>query len=61
MQTSRSDGYAERDVPAEILADAASTGRRVMVGADKAYDTRGFAEPAARVQLATGGAGSGTC
>ncbi|WP_414654368.1 transposase [Ideonella sp.] len=33
---------AERDIAAQMLADAASPGKRVTVGADKAYDTRGF-------------------
>ncbi len=42
MHASQSDGYAERDVAAQMLADVAATGKRITVGADKAYDTRGF-------------------
>lgn len=42
VQASTSDGTAERDVAAQMLADVAGPGKRVTVGADKAYDTRGF-------------------
>jgi transposase len=42
VHASQSDGYAERDVAAQMLADVAATGKRITVGADKAYDTRGF-------------------
>ena len=42
VQASTSHGTAERDVAAQMLADVASPGRRVTIGADKAYDTRGF-------------------
>ena len=42
VQASTSDGTAERDVAAQMLADIAGPGKRVTVGADKAYDTRGF-------------------
>ena len=42
VQASTSDGTAERDVAAEMLADVAAPGKRATVGADKAYDTKGF-------------------
>ena len=42
VQASRSDGRAEREVAASMLADAARPGGRITVGADKGYDTRGF-------------------
>jgi len=42
VQASTSDGTAERDVAAQMLADVAGPGKRVTVGADKAYDTKGF-------------------
>ena len=42
VRASQSDGYAEREVAAAMLADVAGKGKRVTVAADKAYDTRGF-------------------
>ncbi len=42
VQASQSDGVAEREVAAAMLADAAQRGKRITVGADKGYDTRGF-------------------
>ena len=42
VQASTSDGTAERDVAAQMLADVAGRAKRVTVGADKAYDTKGF-------------------
>jgi len=42
VRASTSDGKAERDVAEQMLADVASPGKRVTVGADKAYDTKGF-------------------
>jgi len=42
VQASTSDGKAERDVAAQMLVDFAKPGKRVTVGADKAYDTGGF-------------------
>jgi len=42
MQASTSDGTAERTVAAQMLADVAGPSQRVTVGADKAYDTKGF-------------------
>jgi transposase len=42
VRASQSDGYAEREIAEQMLADVAEPGKRVTVGADKAYDTRGF-------------------
>ena len=42
VQASTSNGTAERDIAAQMLADVAGPGKRVAVGADKAYDTKGF-------------------
>ncbi len=42
VRASQADGFAERDVAAQMLAETASPGKRITVGADKAYDTRGF-------------------
>ena len=42
VQASSSNGTAERDVAAQMLADVAQPGKRVTVGADKGYDTRDF-------------------
>lgn len=42
VKASTSEGTAERAVAAQMLADVASPNKRVTVGADKAYDTRGF-------------------
>ena len=42
VQASASDGTAERDVAAQMLAEVVAPGTRVTVGADKAYDTKGF-------------------
>lgn len=42
VRASTADGYAERDVAATMLGDVARADRRVTVGADKGYDTRGF-------------------
>jgi len=42
VQASRANGRAERDVAAEMLQDVARPDRRITVGADKGYDTRGF-------------------
>lgn len=38
------DGYAEREGALELLRSARPGNRRVTLGADKAYDTRGFVE-----------------
>ncbi|MEQ6436620.1 IS5 family transposase [Comamonas sp. w2-DMI] len=42
VQASTADGTAEREVAAHMLCDVAAPGKRVTVGADKAYDTKGF-------------------
>ena len=42
VQASQSNGLAEPEVAATMLADVAQAGKRITVGADKAYDTRGF-------------------
>jgi hypothetical protein len=42
VPASQSDGVAEREVAAAMPADVALPGKRITVGADKAYDTRGF-------------------
>lgn len=42
VRTSEANGRTERDVAAEMLQDVALPGRRITVGADKGYDTRGF-------------------
>jgi transposase len=42
VQASTANGTAERDVAATMLADVAKLGKRITVGADKAYDTKGF-------------------
>lgn len=42
VQASTADGTAEREVAAQMLGDVARPGKRVTVGADKAYDTKGF-------------------
>ncbi len=44
VQASISGGTAERDVAAQMLANVAKPGKRVTVGADKAYDTKGFVQ-----------------
>ena len=42
VQASQSNGLAEPEVAATRLTDVAQAGKRITVGADKAYDTRGF-------------------
>jgi IS5 family transposase len=42
VKASTAGGTAERDVAAQMLTDVARPGKRVTVGADKAYDTKGF-------------------
>jgi len=44
VEASEAGGTAEREVAAEMLADVAKPGKTVTVGADKAYDTKGFVE-----------------
>ena len=42
---------AERDVAAQMLADVAAPGKRVTVGADKAYDTKGFVKACREISV----------
>ncbi|WP_027820875.1 IS5 family transposase [Paraburkholderia bannensis] len=42
VQASQANGRAERRVAAEMLRDVSDPDRRITVGADKGYDTRGF-------------------
>ncbi len=42
VQASEANGTAERDTAAQMLEGVSGAGKRVTVGADKAYDTRGF-------------------
>ena len=51
VQASTSDGTAERDVAAQMLADVAQPGKRVTVGADKAYDTKGFVKACREINV----------
>ena len=44
VQASLADGKAEREVAAQLLGGVAQPGKRVTVGADKAYDTKGFVQ-----------------
>lgn len=43
-QASQANGTAERDVASEMLGDAARASKRISVGADKNYDTKGFVQ-----------------
>ena len=45
------DGYAEREAAAQMLAGVARSGRRITVGADKAYDMHGFARTCRRLRV----------
>jgi transposase len=51
VQASQSTGTAEREVAALMLADVTQPGRRVTVGADKAYDTRGFVQACRQIEV----------
>ena len=51
VQASQSDGMAERDVAARMLAEVVKPGKRVTVGADKAYDTRGFVKACREIKV----------
>jgi transposase len=42
VKASLSGGTAERDIAAQMLTEVGKPGARVSVGADKAYDTKGF-------------------
>ena len=43
-QTTKATGTAERDAAAEMLGELAVREKHITVGADKAYDTRGFVQ-----------------
>lgn len=51
VQASTSDGTAERDVAAQMLADVAALGKRVNVGADKAFYTKGFVKACREINV----------
>jgi transposase len=51
VQASTAGGTAERDVAAQMLADVAGPAKRVTVGADKAYDTRGFVKACRQIKV----------
>ena len=51
VQASTADGTAERSVAAQMLADVAAPGKRVTVGADKAYDTKGFVKACRQINV----------
>jgi hypothetical protein len=51
VRASTSDGTAEREVAAQMLADVEAQGKRVTVGADKAYDTKGFVKACREVNV----------
>jgi transposase len=44
VKATTSHGRAEREAAAEMLAEVADPSKRVTVGADKAYDTKGFVQ-----------------
>jgi hypothetical protein len=46
-----SDGTAERDVAAQMLAGVAKPGKRVTAGADNAYDTKGFVKACCEINV----------
>lgn len=45
------DGYAERDAATAMLGKVATGKRRITVGADKNYDTKGFVNAARELQV----------
>ena len=51
VQASPSEGTAERDVAAQMLVNVAGPGKRVTVGADKAYDTHGFVKACREINV----------
>lgn len=51
VQASAAQGTAERDVAAQMLSDVACPGKRVTVGADKAYDTKGFVKACREINV----------
>lgn len=51
VQASASTGTAERDVAAQMLSGVSKPGKRVTVGADKAYDTKGFVKACREINV----------
>jgi len=51
VQASLSEGTAEREVAAQMLADVSKPGKRLTVGADKAYDTKGFVKACRKIEV----------
>lgn len=49
VQATTSDGTADREMATHMPADVASPGKRVTVGADKAYDTKGFVQACSEI------------
>jgi transposase len=51
VQASTSAGTGKRDVAAQMLSDVAKPGQRPTVGADKAYDTKGFVKACREINV----------
>ena len=51
VRASAADGHAERDVAERMLSDVARPDVRITVGADKAYDTRGFVKACRKMNV----------
>ena len=51
VRASTSDGTSEREVVVQMLGDVASPGKRITVGADKAYDTKGFVKACREINV----------
>ena len=51
VQASPANGTAELDVAAQMLANVAKNGKRITVGADKAYDTKGFVKACREINV----------
>ena len=51
VQDGTANGTAEREVAAQMLADVAAPGKRVTVGADQAYDTKGFVKACREINV----------
>ena len=51
VQASTSGGTAERDMAAQMLAGVATPGKRITVGADKGYDTKGFVQACREINV----------
>ncbi len=51
VQARTAGGTAEREVAAQILADATGRGKGVTVGADKSYDTKGVVKACRTIKV----------